>query len=62
MYREELLNNQMEDATMKNMIKKEYLIPMTDSAPMTCATILCASEPQLGLKGNTSGNSIEYGD
>lgn len=52
----------MEDATMKNMIKKEYLIPMTDSAPMTCTTILCASEPQLGLKGNTSGNSIEYGD
>ena len=56
----------MEDATMKNMIKKEYLIPMTDSAPMTCASLLCASggvpTPDLNMAGNTSGNAIEYGD
>lgn len=56
----------MEDATMKNIIKKEYMIPMTEFAPAVCATILCAScdtsVPQLGKMGNTSGNSIEYGD
>ena len=47
---------------MKNMIKKEYMTPLTESAPMACATILCASAPQLGIKGNTSGTAIEYGD
>ena len=51
----------MEETNMKKT-KKIYLVPMTEYAPMACATILCASEPQLGLKGNTSGNAIEYGD
>ena len=55
----------MEDATMKNRLKK-YSIPMTVLAPMACVNIICASggisTPDLNTAGNTSGNSIEYGD
>ena len=55
----------MEETNMKKTTKI-YLVPMTEYAPMACASLLCASggvpTPDLGKAGNTSGNAIEYGD
>ena len=55
----------MEETNMKKT-KKIYLVPMTEYAPMACASLLCASSvvptPDLNMAGNTSENAIEYGD
>lgn len=65
MHKVRLLNNFMEETNMKKT-KKIYLVPMTEYAPMACASLLCASSvvptPDLNMAGNTSDNTIEYGD
>ena len=43
---------------------KSYIIPTTEATDLALATILCASEPDLGKEGNTSdfGGGTMYGD